>query len=114
MYNWRMKKPLNKIIPIENIPYSIFHQPIAQPRLLPKTVFIHRDTAFPADVIYARQAIAHALHRHYEIVMLETFWRDLPATLKRWCVKMGARIVLCQGYREAWNSADVKWCGSVA
>lgn len=104
-----MKKPLNKIIPFPDTPFLIYFQPVCQPRLMPKTVFIHRDTCYPADIRWARQEINCALYKHMEILILETWWAELPYTLKRWCVKQGARIVLCKTLREAMNSADVKW-----
>jgi hypothetical protein len=91
-------------------PFVVYHNPHpVQPRLMPQRIFIHRDTAFPRDVQYARAAIQHALYQHCEIVLVETWWHDLPHTLKRWCVKEGARIVLCGSVKEAWNSSDIRW-----
>lgn len=90
-------------------PYRVYHQPLCQLRLLPRVMLIYRPTAFPQDVTYARSAFGHALYWHYEVVTVETWWAELPATFKRWVLREGMRVVLCGTLKEARNSADVRW-----
>lgn len=57
-----------------HFPFAVYHQPIHQLRLMPRAVLIHRDTAYPSDVEYARQAFGHAHYYRMEILVVETWY----------------------------------------
>jgi hypothetical protein len=95
-------------------PYLIYYNPRpVQQRLMPQTILIYRPTCTLQDEWFARSAVLFAAYHHMHIVTLNK-WQGVPGIVRREAAQHGVKVILCKTLREAWNSADVRWCGVAA